>query len=362
MDKKRILITSLAIAVLGTLVYLQIRHWKSFDWATFWEQSSHVRPWHLFHAVALIYLADAVRAVRWKIFLRPTRPKASITRLLSPTYIGFAGLALLGRPGEFIRPYMIAKREDLTISSQIGVWLVERIFDIGGFAVLMVYAIFSPWAKRDFPHPEYYERFRDGGLGVMGIVLLLAIAAVIINARGPHIADWLEKQFSHRGAAVSHRIAQKMRDFAAGLHTIHGWGSLLQLIALSIGIWWLIAVAYHEVTISYHQTAHVFGEDPLDIPLLQVLLLMGSSMVGSVVQLPGVGGGSQLATIATLDRVFDVPQELAVSCGMMLWLVTFFSVVPLGLYLAHREHLSLRKISQESHARPEDQPALKGGN
>src|SRR4030081_2620166 len=89
--------------------------------------------------------------------------------------------------------------------------------------------------------------------------------------------------------------------------------------------------------------------DALDIPLAQILILMGSSMVGSMLQLPAVGGGSQMATIATLSSVFDVPPEMAASCGILLWLVTFAGVVPLGLVLAHRERLSLRKLSKESH-------------
>src|SRR5580658_4049915 len=81
----------------------------------------------------------------------------------------------------------------------------------------------------------------------------------------------------------------------------------------------------------------------------KVLLLMGASMIGSMVQLPGVGGGSQLATISALDHVFDiVPKELTVSCGIMLWLVTFVAVVPIGLLLSHHERLSLRKLSAES--------------
>ena len=72
-------------------------------------------------------------------------------------------------------------------------------------------------------------------------------------------------------------------------------------------------------------------------------------MIGSMVQLPGVGGGSQLATISALrPRLRIVPKELAVSCGIMLWLVTFVAVVPLGLLLAHHERLSLRKLSAES--------------
>ena len=35
---------------------------------------------------------------------------------------------------------------------------------------------------------------------------------------------------------------------------------------------------------------------------------------------------------------------------MLLWLVTFVSVVPLGLILAHRERISLRTLSAESEA------------
>jgi len=47
--------------------------------------------------------------------------------------------------------------------------------------------------------------------------------------------------------------------------------------------------------------------------------------------------------------VFDVPPEMAASCGILLWLVTFAAVIPAGLFLAHRERLSLRKLSEESH-------------
>jgi len=79
-------------------------------------------------------------------------------------------------------------------------------------------------------------------------------------------------------------------------------------------------------------------------------------MVGSMLQLPGVGGGSQLATIEALDKVFAVPREVAVSCGILLWLVSFVAVVPVGLLLAHRERLSLRKVAKESENAEEQVP------
>ena len=51
---------------------------------------------------------------------------------------------------------------------------------------------------------------------------------------------------------------------------------------------------------------------------------------------------------SALQHVFHASHELAASCGILLWLVTFVSMVPIGLVLAHRERLSLRKLSEES--------------
>ncbi len=50
-----------------------------------------------------------------------------------------------------------------------------------------------------------------------------------------------------------------------------------------------------------------------------------------------MGGGSQLATIALLNNVFRIANEISVSCGMVMWVATFMSVIPVGLLLAHRE-------------------------
>ena len=342
MDKKRILASAVVFFILAVLVYLQYRHWQSFDWGTFWAQLHRINKWHVVHGIALIYLGYVMRAIRWKIFLRPVRPKTSVASLISPTLIGFTGLALLGRAGEFIRPYLIARRTDLPFSSQLAVWAVERIFDIGAFAVLVVLAIFLPSALPSIPHPEYYRRFQYAGVVLIGLVAGMAIGAILIGRSGEGVAQWVEKRFAHLPSNFGHKLAQKVREFGMGLNTIHGPWSMLWLTAVSIGMWYVIALSYQEVT-------HSYGAASLDIPVSQLLILMGSSMVGSMLQLPAVGGGSQMATIATLSSVFDVPPELAASCGILLWLVTFAAVVPLGLILSHHERLSLRKLSEESH-------------
>src|SRR5579864_3491530 len=350
MDRKRILASIVVFVILLILVYLQYRHWRTFDWGTFWSQTHRIKKLHVLHGIILIYVGYLMRAVRWKIFLKPVKPKTSITELVSPTLVGFTGLALLGRAGEFIRPYLIARRTNLTFSSQLAVWAVERIFDIGSFAFLIVMAIFLPSALPSIPHPEYYTRFREAGFALIALVAATTVAAVVIKRKGEAVAQWVEQRFSHL-PKVGHKLGDKVREFGMGLNTIHGGLEMLYLSAVSIGMWYLIALAYHEVT-------HAYGVDALEIPVSQLLILMGSSMVGSMLQLPAVGGGSQMATIATLSSVFDVPPELAASCGILLWLVTFAAVVPLGLLLAHRERLSLRKLSVESHHVEESDPPV----
>jgi glycosyltransferase 2 family protein len=342
MDKKRILASLVVFLILVVLVYLQYRHWRTFDWGMFWSQTHRINKWRVLHGIAWIFLGYGLRAVRWKIFLRPVRPKTKVSELLSPTIIGFTGLALLGRAGEFIRPYLIARRTDLPFSSQLAVWTVERIFDVGAFSVLIVLAIFLPSALPSIPHPEYYARFREAGFFLIALVAGLTGAAVLIGRQGEAVARWVEERFSHLSSNFGHKLGQKIREFGMGLNTIHGPWSLLWLTLVSVGMWYLIALSYKEVT-------HSYGVDALEIPVTQLYILMGSSMVGSMLQLPAVGGGSQMATIATLSSVFDVPPEMAASCGILLWLVTFAAVVPFGLLLAHHERLSLRKLSEESH-------------
>jgi uncharacterized protein (TIRG00374 family) len=341
MSKKRILAYAVVTAILVALIYVQFRTWKDFDWPTFWGQWRQLSPRHILQAIVLIYFSYFLRALRWKIFLRPVRKEISTIGLIPATLIGFTGLALLGRPGELIRPYLIARRSNLTFSSQMAAWTVERIFDVGGFTVLMVLAIFLPTELRFLPNPEIYPRLRVGGFLLVALVAGLALAALLVAKYGEGLAVWIEVRFSHLAANFGHRVAQRVREFHGGLDTIHSPVSFLQLSGVSVLLWWIIALAYREVT-------HAYGMPLEHMTVSKVLLLMGSSMLGSLIQLPGVGGGSQLATISALQHIFNASHELAASCGILLWLVTFVAVVPVGLLLAHQERLSLRKLSEES--------------
>jgi len=340
MTRKRIIVSAIVVAALAGLVYLQFREWRHFDWGVFWRYTADTRGLYLLSAVGLIYVTYLLRAVRWKVFLRPVR-RARARDVIAPTLIGFTGLALLGRPGEFARPYLIARREGLTMSSQVAVWAVERIFDIGSFTVLMTIDIFS----MDFSRYPVLQRYRYdllfAGVVLIGLVAVLAGGAYVVRRNAAGVARWVHRRFAGWAPSFAHHAEQKVYAFGEGLNTIHDLGSFAQLTGLSLLIWFLIAV-------SYRQVMHAYPSPLREMTVSNVVLIIGFSMIGSLVQLPAIGGGMQAATIGGINHYFSVPGEMAVSCGIMLWLICFMVVIPAGLILAHREHLSFTKLSQES--------------
>jgi glycosyltransferase 2 family protein len=320
--------------VLCLLIYLQIRTLRNFDWGVFWSRTDHVNPLGLLAGIALTYLAYVLRAVRWRIFLEPVC-KTTTARLLAPQFVGFSALALLGRAGEMIRPYIIAKKERLTFTSQIAVWGVERIFDMGAFAVLLALSFLSP----DLRALSFYHGLREAALLLLVLVAGLFAGVVVVRRSGERVGEFLHDVCARFAPKVAHHLREKVRFFSEGLKTIHNFSSALQLIVVSIFMWVLIAFAYYAVT-------HAYPGDLRRMTLAHQVVLMGSSMVGSMLQLPAVGGGSQLATISMLHSGFGIEQELAVSCGILIWAITFMSVIPTGLALARREHLSLRAVAE----------------
>src|SRR5256885_7403260 len=353
MTTKRLLLLAIIVVVLGALIYLQIHEWRRFDWEKFIQGSEGINWWRVLVGIVFIYTADALRAVRWKIFLRPTRPHASWLELVSPQYVGFTGLALLGRPGEFIRPYLIARKQNVSFPSQIATWLVERVFDMGAVALLFTVDVFGAQSLRDL---DKFETWRRLGYIVGPAFCGFALLVWALWARGPYVATWICRHISRISPVVGSNAEKKVVAVTEGLNPIHSFWDFLQISAISLLLWCLVALAYRAVTHAYPTDT---GLPDLELP--QVVLLMFASVAGGVIQLPVVGGGSQLATIAVLSQTFgysDTP-ELAVSCGMLLWLVTFMSVVPLGLALAHFEHVSLRELSAESEAEAESDKAAR---
>ena len=347
MKRKQWLTILIVVLVLGGLVYLQIREWRKFDWGTFEQNTADISGFQIVASILLIYLADFLRAIRWKIFLRPTVPGFSWRQLVAPQYVGFAGLALLGRPGELIRPYLIASRTGTTLSAQMAIWFVERAFDTGAVAVIIAIDLIAA--------PYLRQQKSNWIFGVVMFALFIGLMVLLYNLwrHGPVISNWTCRKLRPFSPKFADSLEHKLRTASSGLHAIHTTRSFLEATGISYAIWMLVALSYRQIM---HAFAPATGLPAYGLP--QAIILMGASVAGGVAQLPFIGGGAQLATIAMLSNSFGYNSrpETAVAAGMMFWLVTFMSVAPLGLILAKFEHVSLRKLTlaSEEEAERED--------
>jgi hypothetical protein len=78
---------------------------------------------------------------------------------------------------------------------------------------------------------------------------------------------------------------------------------------------------------------------------------MGFVTFGSIVQLPGVGGGAQVTAMLVLTEIFSVPLEISTSLALVLWVMVFVSVVPAGIGLALHNGLTWTRLREaEAHS------------
>jgi hypothetical protein len=103
--------------------------------------------------------------------------------------------------------------------------------------------------------------------------------------------------------------------------------------------------------VAYLETVRAFVASPqlASMTIAQGMVLLASSGVASIIQLPVVGWFTQIGIVAgVLVKLFGVDPESATACAATILMVTFLSIVPVGLIWAWAGNVSLRKVAEES--------------
>lgn len=328
-----------AVILLALIVYFN-RGRIHFDWSVFWRQLRRISWVHVVVGIALIYSTYWLRSLRWSVFISASR-RVSAFSLLGPQFIGFTGVALFGRLADLIRPALIAKRVDLPVSSQLAVYTIERMFDLGAAAIIFSGALL--FVPHDLPHHEIFVRT---GLISLAGTAIIAIFAVIIRVAGGAVANAVRAILRRISEPIAESVATKIHGFRDGLNAISSAQDFVVTALISLAMWGLIGCAYVE-------TLHAFVDTPelATLPFSRTMLLMGASIGGSAFQLPIIGWFTQIAvTTAAMHEFYNAPIEAATACGAMLQIVTWLSIIPAGLIAARISHVNLKSAATEADA------------
>lgn len=342
MRSKKLLFSVAAVVIfVALLVYGS--HRTHFRWDILAEQRRFVRWPNILFGVLLIYGAFLVRAFRWTIFLRPTKRLPPLY-LLGTQVIGFTAVALLGRVADLTRPYLVARRTKLPVAPQIAIWTVERMFDFASMASIVSLALLLATDGATMPHRAQAVA---GAKSLLSLAAMLVIFTISVRLSGEAIGAAIERAVPGKLGLV---IAAKIRSFREGLVAISSATALLQAAALSLLMWAMISGAY-LVTVR----AFVSSPSLASITLGRTVILMAASMVGSAFPVPVAAWFTQVIALQiTLSQLLLVPQEAALACGAGLTFVTFLAIIPVGLVWSRFEHISLRRVSEESEHDAED--------
>ena len=187
--------------LLGALVWL-VHTRVHFQWNVFRDELQHVDWRRIILAVAMVVFCYWLRAARWAVLIRPQK-KVSTFSMLGSQVIGFTAVALFGRLADLVRPYLVAKRTKLPISSQIAVYTVERMFDLGAMVLIFSSALLLAPDRATLPHHEALQHAAMGGLV---LALALAIFAVSVRASGRAIAGMAEKSLGSVSPSLGHSV------------------------------------------------------------------------------------------------------------------------------------------------------------
>jgi uncharacterized membrane protein YbhN (UPF0104 family) len=334
-SKKLLFSVAAVVIFLALLAYGS--HRTHFRWDILAEQRRFVRWPNILIGALLIYGAYLVRAFRWVVFLRPTRRLPPLY-LLGTQVIGFTAVALLGRVADLTRPYLVARRSNLPIALQIAIYTVERMLDACSMATIVGVALLLAPNKATMPHRELAMA---GAKSALLAAFALVVVAVAVRLAGEKLAQLCERAMGHK---LGSSVAAKIRGFRDGLIAVSSRGALLQAGLLSLLMWAMISAAYLF-------TVRAFAASPVlaTMTLGHAVILMAASMVGSVVPIPIVSWFAQILVLQqTLQHLYNVPAETALACGAGITFVTFLCIVPVGLVWSRFEHISLRRVSEES--------------
>ena len=285
--------------------------------------------WWIAPGVAVYFVGLWVRSWRWHYTLRHFKV-IPIARLFPLICIGYFGNNVYPfRAGEFIRSYVLKRKEDIPISSSLATVIIERVFD--GLVMLLFVFFALPFV------PALPVAYRNSVISLT-VILLAATAFFVWMAVQPDrmtlVYTWLADRLLP--TRLRHRTDDFYRRFMAGLHSLSRPTDVLMIFGTSIVIWLMETVKYWFVM-------HAFN---FQVSFVVLMLMNGLvNLATTLPSAPGYVGTFDLPGINVL-KSFGVDQNLAAGYTFTLHVALWLPVTIVGAYYFWREQLHWKDFAQ----------------
>lgn len=293
-------------------------------------------PWLLGAAILVTLQTYAFRTWRWQTLLAPLG-RVRFGPAFRTTVIGFTATFLLpARVGEVLRPYLLAREEDLSVSATFATIIVERVVDLA--TVLLLFAVALPFLGVDVGAETQWAGGLAAVAAVGGLGILFACAG-----HPERFGRWVDWGTGWLTGRVGDAIRAFARRFVEGLGVMRDPWALLRTLGWSVGVWVSICLGIWLVT-------RAFG---LTMPLVGSFLVVMYLVLGVAAPTPGGAGGFHVMYKIALTQYFGAGADEAAAAAIVLHGVSFLPVAVLGFVFMGRAGLtlgSLRRMSRTESA------------
>jgi uncharacterized protein (TIRG00374 family) len=344
---RKLLLAILALGALTALAYLSRHkiHLGDFTWSRFIHTVSQANIYLLLLSAITIYICYGIRTLRWQRFSRYLGP-AGFIDVYNGTVMGFASIFILGRAGEPVRPLLLARKTHMPVADMFGVWVMERITDFAAAVALAALSllVFTGQLADAGLNTDWIQSARAGGWVLLGSLAALILFVIYFRLHG---AGLLGRRLSywHQAGGFRAWLAGIISGFSEGLQAIRTTPDLALTVIYTAAHWILVTLAYLWICRAF---GSAFVQSDMTFP--GAMLLLAVTLVGSALQVPGIGGGAQIASFFALTTIFGVEQEPAAAIAIVLWLITFAVSTVAGVPLFIHEGLSMGELRSLAHA------------
>jgi len=284
---------------------------------------------------ALVLLMEFwIRALRWRVLLRPLGTRARLLDLMAATVIGAGVNTILPlRAGEIAKPVVATRRTGYPFASVVATNVMERIFDLLGLvSVLLLMVLLLPTA----PDSELVTNLRFYGMivgliGMVGLVSFILLAAQRDRFRAP-LAAILQRIAGPAGDPALHLFD----GFVAGLSSSRDPRCLIQAAVLSVLMWVNGAGAIYLLFLAFDANLSF---------AVACFTGVAIALTVAIPQAPGFIGVFHVAMEKTMI-LWGLGAAKAAGFAIVFWAVSFVPVTAIALVALWREGLSLGELAR----------------
>jgi len=281
-------------------------------------------------AALILVVAFVTRAIGWRVLLQE---KVSLSLAFSAETIGYLlNTVLPFRLGEFGRALVLGVRSPLSFWEAFPTVVVERIFDLGFMAGLLLgtlpFVVGADWAIT--------------AALVAAVLFVLGFAVLYLMVLNP---DWVRRMFSKlagRWPRLESFGGEKIDLILRGLAVLRSPKRFL-LVFFWIAVTWVLSVTWNTMVLT------TFYPDPT---IIEAGFVVGVTALG--VAAPSTQGNLGVYEAAVVSAFVALSADPAngLAHGLVTHGLYLLVVVLLGLVALAREKISIREIYALAQNRP----------